>query len=260
MPRFKNSEDPALNPLLAIKKELMRRQKDANTGSDIVSTPAVSVPDTSGYGELYKVLVAVNAHFSEVTLELDSFRQSSKPEVLLSDRFKGSALALSQSLKYGNGLLKKLRYDLSGFADDELRGIEKEYNEMRGNERSFEADLAHFKDLATGAPTDAEMDELRAQAIAEAEYGVDPVVISNASRAQKLKYAKARLSNLMKQFATWRPEYQKFVKSLGDALRATNRLADVVGAGYSGAHSRMTAGYLPSHFIDTSPYLPRRFI
>lgn len=260
MPRFKNSEDPALNPLLAIKKELMRRQKDANTGSDIVSTPAVSVPDTSGYGELYKVLVAINAHYSEVTLELDSFRQSTVIPVLLTDRFKGSALALSQSLKYGNAILKKLRYDLSGFSDDELRGIEKEYNELRENERGFEADIEYISSLAKGAPTDAEMDEMRAQAIAEAEYGVDPAVVTKASSAQKLRQAEKRRINLAKQFATWRPEYQKFVKSLGDALRATNRLADVVGAGYSGAHSRMTAGYLPSHFIDTSPYLPRRFI
>jgi hypothetical protein len=97
------------------------------------------------------------------------------------------------------------------------------------------------------------MDELRAQEIAQEQYGTYPDAPGRASTAQRLRQAEKRRLNLAKQFATWRPEYQKFVKSLGDALRATQRISDVVGAGYSG-------GLMPSHYAITTASLPRRFI
>jgi len=253
MPRFKNSEDPALNPLMAINKELMRRQKDANRAEGVVVAPAISTQLATPYGDLFKTLIAINAHYSEVTLELDSFRQSTVIPVLLTDRFKGSALALSQSLKMANALLKKMKYDLSSFSDDELLGIEREYNEMKANEVGFEEDLASISALARGAPTDAEMDELRAQEIAHQQFGTYPDAPGKATTAQRLRQARKRSENLAKQFATWRPEYQKFVKSLGDALKATQRVADVVGSGFSG-------GLMPSHYAITTASLPRRFI
>lgn len=142
MPSFKDSNNPALNPLLAINKELMRRRKDANRGTEGVEVPNISQQIATPYGDLYKALTVINAHYAEVTLELDSFRQLTTIPTLLTDRFKGSSLALSQSLKMGNALLKRMKYDLSGLSDDELRGIQKEYNEMRANELGFEADLA----------------------------------------------------------------------------------------------------------------------
>jgi hypothetical protein len=253
MPSFKDSNNPALNPELAIKKELMRRTKDANRATEGAEVPSVSQQIATPYGDLYKTLTLINAHYAEVTLELDSFRQLTTIPTLLTDRFKGSSLALSQSLKMGNALLKRMKYDLSGLSDDELRGIQKEYNEMKANEVGFEADLASISALARGAPTDAEMDELRAQEIAQEQYGTYPEAPGKASTGQRLRQAEKRRVNLAKQFATWRPEYQKFVKSLGDALKATQRVADVVGSGYIG-------GLMPSHYAITTASLPRRFI
>lgn len=231
MPSFKDSKNPALNPLLAIKTELIRRQKDAFRGEDIVATPAVSQQLISPYGDLFKLLVSINAQYREVALELEGLKGTTT--VALTDRFKGSSTALSQALKMGNEMLKRLKYDLSGFSDDELRGIEKEYNELRGNELLVEEDLARFE--------------------REAEGDVEGADAGPASVAQQRRFRRKRLDNLMAVFAGWHQQYKMFVKRLGDALRRTSRVSDVVGAGYSG-------GLMPSHYAFTTASLPRRFI
>jgi hypothetical protein len=232
MPSFKDSKNPALNPLLAIKTELIRRQKDAFRGEDIVATPAVSQQIVTPYGDLFKLLVGINAQYREVALELEGLKGTTT--VALTDRFKGSSTALSQALKMGNEMLKRIKYDLSGFSDDELRGIEREYNELKGNEQVIEEDLARFEREANAEPAEGE------------EAGP-------ASSAQQRRFKRKRLDNLMSVFSGWHQQYKIFIKRLGDALRKTNRVADVVGAGYSG-------GLMPSHYAITTASLPRRFI
>lgn len=231
MPSFKDSKNPALNPLLAIKSELMRRQKDAYRGEDIVPTPIVSQQLATPYGDLYKLLVSINALFNETVLELVGLKGSNS--YALSDRFKSSSSAISQQLKFANQYLKKIKYDLSGFSDDELRGIEKEYNVLKDNETTF----------------DQYMDEYRGASDA---YAGQPG--ATAQSVAKIKGdLRRRYESLLSQFRLWIDEYTTFIKRLGDSLKRTARVADVVGAGYSG-------GLMPSHYAITTASLPRRFI
>jgi uncharacterized protein YukE len=232
MPSFKDSNNPALNPELAIKKEVMRRTKDANRGTEGAEIPVVSQQVSTPYGDLYKLLVSINALFNETVLELVNLRGTNSST--LSDRFKSSSSAISQQLKFANQYLKKMKYDLSGFSDDELKGIEKEYNVLKENEAIFDEYMEEYK-------------------TAEDRYAGVPG--QTAQSVSKIKGdLKRRYDALVVQFRLWIEEYNILSKRLGDALKRTNRVADVaVGAGYSG-------GLLPSHYAITTAGLPRRFI
>jgi hypothetical protein len=263
MPSFKDSNNPALNPELAIKKEVMRRAKDANRRTEGVEIPTISQQIATPYGDFYKMLVGINAYFGEVGSELDLLRGSSKFEV--SDRFKGSSLALTQSLKFANQYLKKIKYDLSGFSDDELRGIKKEYDEMIGNETTFVEGVRTQKGLADreealdrptassgGDPEGLELDEEEFRQALAMQYGdLDELDAKQRKRAeaeinkaikdfekrkqsaktrsegQSKRYKSARYNALLSQFNSWLPEYKDFVKRLGDALNRTGRIVDV---------------------------------
>jgi hypothetical protein len=300
MPSFKDSNNPALNPELAIKKELLRRAKDANRATEGAEVPSISQQIATPYGDLYKMLVGINAYFGEVGSELDLLRGSSKFEV--SDRFKGSSLALTQSIKFANQYLKKIRYDLSGFSDDELRGIQKEYNEMIGSEKSFVegvetqkrlADAEVEKDRPTasaGDPEGMDLDEDEFREALAMQYGdleqYSPkerkrveAEINKAlkdfekkkqsakarSEGQSKRYKVARYNALLSQFNSWLPEYKDFVKRLGDALKRTGRIVDVSPRTDS-AFARdlvgngYSGGLMPSHYAITTAGLPRRFI
>jgi hypothetical protein len=298
MPSFKDSNNPALNPELAIKKELMRRTKDANRATEGAEVPSVSQQIATPYGDLYKMLVGINAYFGEVGSELDLLRGSSKFEV--SDRFKGSSLALTQSIKFANQYLKKIKYDLSGFSDDELRGIQKEYNEMIDSEKSFIEGVRYQKGLAdredrdavptasAGEPAGESEEEFRMAL--ELQYGdLDEYPPKERKRAeaeknkaikdfekrrqsavnrgegQSKRYKTARYNALLSQFSSWLPEYKDFVKRLGDALSRTGRVTDVSPRTDS-AFARdlvgngYSGGLMPSHYAITTAGLPRRFI
>lgn len=295
MPSFKDSNNPALNPELAIKKEVMRRTKDANRGTEGTEVPSVSQQIATPYGDLYKMLVGINAYFGEVGSELDLLKGSSKFEV--SDRFKGSSLALTQSIKFTNQYLKKIKYDLSGFSDDELKGIEREYNDMIDNEKSFLEGVRYQKGLAdredaTNRPTASagEPDEDDFREALLMQYGdLDQYSpkerkriegeINKAlkdfekrkqsekarSEGQSKRYKSARYSALLSQFKSWLPEYKELVKRLGDALMATGRVAGVSArTGDAFARDIVGSGYsgglMPSHYAITTAGLPRRFI
>jgi uncharacterized protein YukE len=231
MPSFKDSNNPALNPELAIKKEVMRRAKDANRGTEGTEIPSVSQQVSTPYGDLYKLLVSINALFNETVLELVNLRGTNSST--LSDRFKSSSSAISQQLKFANQYLKKIKYDLSGFSDDELKGIEREYNVLKENEAIFDEYMEEYK-------------------TAEDRYVGQAG--QTAQSVSKIKGdLKRRYDALVVQFRLWIEEYNILSKRLGDALKRTNRVADVVGAGYSG-------GLMPSHYAITTASLPRRFI
>ena len=298
MPSFKDSNNPALNPELAIKKEVMRRTKDANRATEGSDVPSVSQQIATPYGDLYKMLVGINAYFGEVSSELDLLKSSSKFEV--SDRFKGSSLALNQSIKFANQYLKKIKYDLSGFSDDELRGIQKEYNEMIDSEKSFVEGVRYQKGLAdredrdavpnasAGEPAGESEEEFRMAL--ELQYGdIDELPTAERKRAeadrnkaikdfqkrrqsavnrgegQSKRYKVARYNALLSQFQSWLPEYKDLVKRLGDALSRTGRIVDVSPRTDS-AFARdlvgngYSGGLMPSHYAITTAGLPRRFI
>lgn len=300
MPSFKDSNNPALNPLVAINKELMRRQVDSNRGTEGVEVPTISQQIATPYGDLFKMLVGINAYFGEVGSELDLLRGSSKFEV--SDRFKGSSLALTQSLKFANQYLKKIKYDLSGFSDDELRGIKKEYDEMIDNERTFVEGVRTQKGLSdreeaqlqptaqAGEPEGADLDEGEFRQALMLQYGdldeyspkarkraeaeINKAIKDFEKRKQSVKvrsegqskrYKTARYNALLSQFNSWLPEYKSFVKRLGDALNRTGRIADVSPRTDS-AFARdlvgngYSGGLMPSHYAITTAGLPRRFI
>ena len=299
MPSFKDSNNPALNPELAIKKEVMRRTKDANRATEGSDVPSVSQQIATPYGDLYKMLVGINAYFGEVSSELDLLKSSSKFEV--SDRFKGSSLALTQSIKFANQYLKKIKYDLSGFSDDELRGIQKEYNEMIDSEKSFVEGVRYQKGLAdredrdavTPTPTASSAGEPDEEAFREGlrlQYGdIDELPPKERKRAeadinraikdfekkkqsflaksegQSKRYKVARYNALLSQFQSWLPEYKDLVKRLGDALSRTGRIVDVSPRTDS-AFARdlvgngYSGGLMPSHYAITTAGLPRRFI
>lgn len=300
MPSFKDSNNPALNPELAIKKEVMLRSKDANRSRESVTIPAVSQQVATPYGDLYKMLVGINAYFGEVGSELDLLRGSSKFEV--SDRFKGSSLALTQTIKFANQYLKKLKYDLSGFSDDELRGIEKEYNEMIDGEKTFLEGVRYQKGLAdreeaqdrpsasAGDPDGADLDEDEFREALRMQYGdldqyppkerkrVEAEInksikdferrkqsAKTRSEGQSKRYRSARYNALLSQFQSWLPSYKELVKRLGDALMATGRISGVSSrSGEAFARDLVGSGYsgglMPSHFAITTASLPRRFI
>jgi len=300
MPSFKDSNNPALNPELAIKKEVMRRAKDANRRTEGVEIPTISQQIATPYGDFYKMLVGINAYFGEVGSELDLLRGSSKFEV--SDRFKGSSLALTQSLKFANQYLKKIKYDLSGFSDDELRGIKKEYDELINNEKTFVDGVRTQKGLAdreveldrpsasAGDPEGMDLDEDEFRQALEMQYGdLGEMSAKDRKRAeaemnkaikdferrkqsakarsegQSKRYKSARYNALLSQFNSWLPEYKDFVKRLGDALSRTGRIVDVSPRTDS-AFARDLVGYghsgglMPSHYAITTASLPRRFI
>jgi hypothetical protein len=300
MPSFKDSNNPALNPELAIKKEVMRRAKDANRGTEGAEIPVVSQQIATPYGDLYKMLVGINAYFGEVGSELDLLKGSSKFEV--SDRFKGSSLALTQSIKFTNQYLKKIKYDLSGFSDDELKGIEREYNDMIDNEKSFLEGVRYQKGLAdkedeldrptasAGDPEGLELDEEDFREALLMQYGdldqyspkerkrveaeINKALKDFEKRKQSAKarsdgqskrYKAKRYNALLSQFKSWLPEYKELVKRLGDALMATGRVAGV-SARTNDAFSRdivgsgYSGGLMPSHYAITTAGLPRRFI
>jgi hypothetical protein len=298
MPSFKDSNNPALNPELAIKKEVMLRSKDANRSREGVAIPSVSQQTATPYGDLYKMLVGINAYFGEVGSELDLLKGSSKFEV--SDRFKGSSLALTQSIKFTNQYLKKIKYDLSGFSDDELRGIEREYNDMIQNEKTFLEGVRYQKGLAdredaTNRPTASagepagedeedfreallmqygDLDQYSPKERKRVEGEINKAIKDFEKRKQSEKarsegqskrYKSARYNALLSQFKSWLPEYKELVKRLGDALMATGRIAGVSSrTGDAFARDLVGNGYsgglMPSHYAITTASLPRRFI
>lgn len=276
MPRFRDSDNPALNPELEIKKEVLKRNRNRFQGDESFSSvPPMSDGSPDKYTALYKLLTSINASYGEVTNVLDIYTQEagkSAGSSGLADRFTGTATTLSQLLKQANAFLKSIRYDLTDLSIDQLKSIEREYSELKANEERFDEDFDTLKGLGEGAPTQDEM--IQQQMADDISIGIqdyymrtfgeippefEPIDVKEAkkrsSTAQQLRYRRKRFENIEKLFSVWHRQYLTFVKNLGDALNATNQI--IVGSGYG---DRMIGGLLPSHFIQTSNYLPRRFI
>jgi ABC-type transporter Mla subunit MlaD len=284
MPRFRDSENPSLNPLMEIKKAVHQRNIQKFRGDENTSSvPRTTEGSPDAFEALYKIMTSVNAYFGEVTNVLDTYSKSAKTTgaEALADRFTGTATTLSQLFKQANMLLKKMNYSLDGFSSNQIKAIEKEFDEMVAYKDNFDENFEALSDLADGVPSEQEIynDIVAAEVEREAERVVGertgtPLTareradfntqVTNArQRAQLTRHRKNRFEALFKLFKSWYPSFATFAKYLAAALRATPEglAPDVSSQSY--AFSQVGSGYgglLPSHMIQTSNYLPRRFI
>jgi hypothetical protein len=273
MPSFKDSKNPALNPLLAVKKEVVRRQKEANKIGDIVPTPVVSqqtLSPSKGVG------------LAGVLNEIDSLAE----ELYLS---------ASQYLESGVNAVRQQRDIAEGLRrmEDEPE-IREDVERAEKNKDLVPKPTEVIKDLASDATTLVNLTRRASALLASSFYdlrGLSPIELETCiSSAKKINSVARNIAreiggpvevgrtvrrllrepdiplvartqlvelneSLNRLIVRWLSPLMSFVDDLSRALTRARQgvSATATGAGYSG-------GLMPSHFAETSPSLPRRFI
>jgi hypothetical protein len=245
MPSFKDSKNSALNPELAIKKEVVRRQKEANKIGEIVPTSAVVAPQTSSpsrVGGLAEVMSSLDTLTAEVVATISFYTVAGiravdemvgndtsgiqKPRDAVADLSPNSSSMVSL-IKKGQGILASANYDLT----NKLSRIEVDTiaSDIKGCLKSVR-ELTRITRRVNRFLTQQLPNEGRV-AFLELWNGI------------------SRLTE------RWEPALLKFLEEVDMSIQRARQgvSATATGAGYSG-------GLMPSHFADTTPSLPRRFI
>jgi hypothetical protein len=245
MPSFKDSKNSALNPELAIKKEVVRLQKEANKTGEIVPTSAVAGPQISSpsrAGGMAEVMNSLDTLTAEVVSTISFYTVAGiravdemvgndtsgiqKTRDAVADLSPNSS-AMVSLIKKGQGILASANYDLT----NKISRIEVDTiaSDVKGCIKS-ERELIRLK------------------------RRVDRFLRQNINADGRVAFLElwngiSRLSD------RWEPALLKFLEDVDMSIQRAKQgvSATATGAGYSG-------GLMPSHFAVTSPSLPRRFI